>query len=120
MCFWALPVLPKDHYERVYDADKSRHLRDAAMTGDIQMFKEVLGYENIDVNARAEDECTALHLAAQNGELKVVQILLDDGRCDVDALEHRDSTTPTSPRDRVSRTSWNYSRRIPEPSGTWL
>ena len=56
------------------------------------MLKEVLGYENIDVNAKAEDECTALHLAAQNGELKVVQILLDDGRCDVDALEHRDST----------------------------
>ena len=56
------------------------------------MLKEVLGYENIDVNAKAEDECTALHLAAQNGELKVVQVLLDDGRCDVDALEHRDST----------------------------
>jgi hypothetical protein len=92
MCFWALPVLPKDHYERVYDADKSRHLRDAAMTGDLAMLKEVLGYENIDVNAKAEDECTALHLAAQNGELKVVEILLDDGRCDVDALEHRDST----------------------------
>ena len=49
------------------------------------MLKEVLGYENIDVNAKAEDECTALHLAAQNGELKVVQVLLDDGRCDVDA-----------------------------------
>ena len=62
------------------------------MTGDLAMLKEVLQYENIDVNSKAEDECTALHLAAQNGELKVVQILLDDGRCDVDALEHRDST----------------------------
>ena len=35
MCFRALPVQPKDHYERVYDADKSRH-EDSAMTG---MFK---------------------------------------------------------------------------------
>ena len=58
-----------------------------------QIIVELLKHENLDLNARDEYGKTALIVASEYGELRVVDILLKDDRVDVNANDDAGNTT---------------------------
>ena len=72
--------------------DVEKSLIAAAKYGHVNVVKELLAQDDIDVNAKNEEGMTALIVAALNGHVVVVQELLKHNDVDVNARDTRDYT----------------------------
>lgn len=70
----------------------SESLIDAMNNGDLKKVREFLGMQGVDSNAKGDGGCTVLMLAVKAGSWDIVDVILDDGRVDVNIQDAKGRT----------------------------
>ncbi|RYP04478.1 hypothetical protein DL764_004417 [Monosporascus ibericus] len=91
--------LPPPQDPSSIDTRKWRSLHAACEAGSTQQVRDLVKRDDVDIDARGLRDRTALHVAAQNGHLEVVKILIQHG-ADLDARTCFKSTADNLPTQR--------------------
>ena len=72
-----------EHPQNVTEPSLS-NFRPAVVLGDVSLVQQILQSGLLNVNEKVFEGCTALHLACTLGNLEIVKMLVEQGKCDIE------------------------------------